>query len=276
MNRLQRADFEILKYYDQFTRKHQLKYFLYAGTLLGSIRHKGFIPWDDDVDVGMRRAEFEKFEKLFIKSNYEELGYIYQSRKIYSYQAFELSKIRSRELNMVERMPETQKGNFGPWIDIFPYDNVPDDLQKRKEQFKKVNFYNEIIKKFLLVQVEPADSGIKKITKKIIQRTNEKIHEYYFFMPYVFRERAKWMKKYNHIKTSHSADLSYMYHKDFEDYSRTILKNKDLENLVEGEFENKKFSIPANSDEILTSLYGDYMKIPKKSERKEHKIEYLV
>lgn len=276
MNKLQSAEFNILRYFDKFAIRNNLDYFLFAGTLLGSVRHQGFIPWDDDIDVGMKRVEFEKFEKAFIESNYEELGYIYQSRKIFQYQAYELSKVRSKEVNMIERMPKTQKGNYGPWIDIFPFDNIPDEEEKRIEQYKKVTFYNTIIKKFLLVQVEPDDKGIKKLLKKVVQKLNEKFHQIYFFLPYVFRKRKEWMTKYNNIETSHSADISYMYYKNFNDFSKRFFKNEDLDDMIQGEFEGEYFKVPRNYDDILTIHYGNYMKLPKKSDRKEHKIEYFI
>ena len=274
MNDLQKAEFNILKYFDQFTKKHNLDYFLYAGTLLGSIRHKGFIPWDDDIDVGMKRDEFEKFESLFLNSNYKEDGYIYQSRKVYPFQALPISKIRSKEIEMIERMPKTQKGNYGPWIDIFPFDNIPDDPKLRIDQYNKVNFYNNLIKKLLLIQVEPNDRGIKKTVKRIVQRMNEKLHPLYFFMPYLFKKRHEYMTMYNDIDTTHAADLSYMYYKDFGEYSKTFFTNKDIVNLTVGEFENEEFNIPVNYDIMLKMLYDDYMVLPEESERKIHKIEY--
>lgn len=276
MNRLQQAEYNILKFFDKFTKENNLKYFLYAGTLLGAIRHKGFIPWDDDIDVGMLREEFDRFEMLFLESNYKEKGFIYQSRKNYPYQALPLSKIRSNELKMAERMPTTQKGNYGPWIDIFPFDNIPDNLEERRKQYKKVNFYNNIIKKTLLIQVEPEDHGIKKNIKKIIQWSNERFHEYYFFLPYVFKKRHYYMTKYNNIETTHVADISYMHYKSFEDYSKRFFRKKDLENLTVGHFEEDTFNIPANYDEILKTHYGEYMKLPPENERKIHKIEYEI
>lgn len=276
MNPLQEAELNILKYYDEFTKKNKLAYTLYAGTLLGSVRHEGFIPWDDDIDVGMKRADFEQFEKLFIQSNYEKDGFIYQSRKIYPFQALPLSKIRSTEIDMVERMPTTQKGNYGPWIDIFPFDNIPDNEEQRVEQYKKVSFYNRLIKKFLLVQVEPEDQGLKKFAKKIVQSSNEKLYRTYFFLPYLFNQRERWMTKYNDIETSHSADLAHMHYKNYTDFTKTIFKNEDLNHLTEGKFGDQYYPIPKNYDEILTTLYGDYMTLPKKSERKQHKIEYTI
>lgn len=276
MNILQKEELEILKYFDNFTERNNLSYILYAGTLLGAVRHKGFIPWDDDIDVAMKREEYEKFEKLFINSDYREKGFNYQSRKIYPYQAIPFSKIRSKQINVIERVSKTQKGYYGPWIDIFPYDNIPDDPEKRLEQYKKVNFYNTILKKFLLIQIEPEDKGVKKIVKKIVRNINENLYRSYFFLEYVFRKREEWLKMYNDIETTHSADISYMYHKNYQEYSGTFIKNKDFKNLKKMDFEDRMFYVPKNYDEILTNLYGNYMKIPEKSERKEHKIEYLV
>lgn len=276
MNDLQKAEFNILKYYDEFTKKHNLNYFLFAGTLLGAIRHEGFIPWDDDIDVAMKRTEFEKFEKLFIDSNYEEDGYTYQSRKLYPYQALALSKIRSKEINMVERMPNTQKGNYGPWIDVFPFDNIPDDEEKRIEQYKKVSLYNELIKKLLLVQVEPEDKGLRKTAKRIVQSLNENLYQFNLLLPYLFKKRHEWMTRYNNTKTTHSADISYMQYKDYNDFSKRFFKNSDLDDLIAGKFEGKLFSIPRNYDEILTTHYGEYMTLPEEADRKVHKIEYLI
>lgn len=276
MNELQQAEFNILKYFDRFAKENDIPYFLYAGTLLGAIRHEGFIPWDDDIDAGLLRSDFEDFEQKFMDSSYKEDGYIYQTRKIYPFQTFEISKIRSNELNMTERMPKTQKGNHGPWIDIFPFDNIPDDEEKRQEQYKKVTFYNSILKKFLMIQVEPEDKGIKKILKKIIQWTNETFHQFYFFLPYIFRKRYEWMTKYNDIETNYAADISYMYYKDFNDFSKRFFKKEDLKTLTTATFENKLFNIPQNYDEILSTHYGDYMTLPKKEDRKIHKIEYVM
>ena len=132
MNELQQKDLEVLKYFRDFVDKEGTEYTLICGTLLGAIRHEGFIPWDDDVDVAMFKEDFDKFEDMFLKSDYKKDGMSYQSRKIYKYQTNAFSKIRSNTMNIQERVPKTQKGNYAPWVDIFPLFNVTDDIEKQR------------------------------------------------------------------------------------------------------------------------------------------------
>lgn len=273
MNELQKNEFKILKYFKKIAEENDINYFLYAGTLLGSIRHQGFIPWDDDIDIGMLRKDFEKFEEFFINSDYEMDGYLYMSRKLYPFNAQPFSKIRSKNMNIRERMPATQKGNFGPWIDIFPFDNIPNDSKKRREQYNKVTFYNNIIKKIMLFQVVPENKGLKRRFKEVLQKINDKIYPLYFFMPYLYKKRNKYMTMYNDVETSHVADLSFLYYKDYEDYSRHIFKKEYLEDLTDGQFETEFFKIPKKYDDILTIMYDEYMILPPDSERKTHNIE---
>ena len=103
---------------------------------------------------------------------------------------------------------------------------------------------------------------------------NEKTTSFIFFVPYLFKKRHEYMTMYNDIDTTHAADLSYMYYKDFGEYSKTFFTNKDIVNLTVGEFENEEFNIPVNYDIMLKMLYDDYMVLPEESERKIHKIEY--
>lgn len=275
MNDIQKAEFKILGYFHKFCENHNLKYSLYGGTLLGSIRHKGFIPWDDDTDVMMKRDEFERFEKLFLKSDYEREGYSYQTRKLIPSYALAFSKIRTREINIRERVSKTQKGNYGPWLDIFPLDNVPDDEDLRRAQFKKVAFYNKLIRLFLLVYLKEEDKGLRKILKGLVQWSNENLGRLYFFMPYIFRKRNHYMTMYNQVSTSHCADISYIFYKDYEDFSKQIFENQMMDDLILGEFESGDFFIPRKYDEILTIMYGDYMELPPVEERKQHNLEYI-
>ena len=271
MTQDQKDMLDILKYFHNFAEKNNVPYTLFFGTLLGSVRHEGYIPWDDDIDVVIRRKDFEIFEDKFLKEDYDKQGYIYQSRRIYPFQALEISRIRNKTISVREEVSKTQEGNIGPWIDIFPYDNVPDDPKLIKEQFDKVTYYNRLIKLFLLVNVGDNDHGLRRVVKTIIQTINERFYKYYFFMPRIFRKRHEWMTKYNDIETNNSGELCYIYHKDYKAYLNSIFPNKKIEDVVLGKFEDEMFYIPREAKEILEKYYGPtYMELPPESERKTH------
>lgn len=274
MNELQKEELRILEYFIEFANKNNIKYSLYAGTLLGAIRHTGFIPWDDDVDVAMTRNEFKRFEELFIKDNYKEDNLTYHSRIIFRNLAIPFSKIRSNNLNIIEKLPKTQPLFYGPWIDVFPYDNIPDDPILRKCQFSKIKFYNKLIVLFSLVHVENTNKTLKNKIRYIIQKFNELTYKFnpILILSYKFRDRE--IQKYTNTKTKYKADLSYMFYSSYEDYEKTFVLSESFDKTTFANFENIKCSIFSEYDSILTSLYGDYMVLPPENERKIHKIEY--
>lgn len=273
MNELQQKDLEVLKYFRDFVDKEGIEYTLICGTLLGAIRHEGFIPWDDDVDVAMFKEDFDKFEDMFLKSDYKKDGMSYQSRKIYKYQTNAFSKIRSNTMNIQERVPKTQKGNYGPWVDIFPLFNVPDDIEKQRELYYAIKKYDNIIKKALLIQVEPNDKGLKKAIKFVVQKTNELLHPLYFFLPSVFKKREALYNKYSEEETTMCGNFTFMFTKTFEQFQSEIWYKEDLKQLKLSKFEDDMFKVPVNYDRILTKNYGDYMTLPPEEDRKIHKIE---
>lgn len=276
MDDIQKLEFEILEYFAKFAKENDINYSLYAGTLLGSIRHKGFIPWDDDIDVSMNRENYEKFIQKFSHSNYKNDGFTFQTKTKQNFIAMPISKIRSDKMNIREKLPKTQEGNYGPWIDIFPFDNVPDDENLRRKQYNSIRFYNNIIKRTLLIQVEPEDKGLKKLVKRVIQKTNEMCYKWYFFLPYVFKKRDETIQMYNNVETMCSGDISYMFYKSYDAYMTSIFENEDLKKQSIGIFEGKEFPIPQAYDKILSRQYGDYMTLPSEKDRKVHKLEYEI
>ncbi len=273
MNDLQKADYEVLKYFDKFCRKEGINYFLFAGTLLGAVRHKGFIPWDDDIDIAMKRSEFDKLEAKFLEMNAVDGDYSYHSRKVHFYQVHDGAKIRSNALNITERMPSTQKGNFGPWLDIFPYDNIPDDPKERRELYDKLTFYNKWLKNFLMIQIEPTDKGLRRIAKGVIQWFNETFYRINPFIPYLLKKRLALTTKYNDIETTHAGDSTFIYYRTYEAYEASFMTHEEMDNLFEMEFEDGMFMAQRDYDDILTRYYGNYMQIPDEEDRKVHKIE---
>lgn len=275
MNKLQREDLKILKVLDKFCKDNDISYVLYAGTLLGAIRHKGYIPWDDDVDIAMDRENFDKFEDLMSKSSLLEEGYSFQSNVYSKDYALPFSKVRSNTMNIKENVVSTQKGFIGPWVDIFVLDNVPNDKDLREKQFRKVYFYQKLISFFLLTRVTENNKGIKKFIKHLIETTNKHLYKYYFFLNFLYKRRLYHMTKYNNTQTKYVAELGYMFHPSHKTFETTLIKNDSIEDPEHTLFEDLLAPIPKNSDEVLTRSYGDYMTLPSEEERKVHQIEYI-
>ncbi|MDE8276224.1 LicD family protein [Erysipelothrix rhusiopathiae] len=275
MNELQREDYNILVWVKAFCDRENINYFLYAGTLLGAIRHQGFIPWNDDVDIAMEREDFDRFDALMAQELKNNTPYRYQSRQNDKYLAIEFSKVRSDILKIKETVSKTQKGYEGAWVDIFPMDRVPDDETLRRKQFEQVNKYTRLLRIFLLVQETENDKGAKLILKKTMQFLNEKLYKINIFIPILMKKRYKAMTQYRDVETSCIGDLGYLYFENYDQYNTSIIERKHIKEPIETLFEDEMFKIPSDADAVLTRAFGDYMTLPAEEDRKIHRIETL-
>ena len=138
MNDLQKRLLVILKEFARVCGKHNLRYFLNGGTCLGAIRHKGFIPWDDDVDVMMPREDYEKF--LTLQYEYEGTPYFIQSWKSDPRYTYGFAKLRDSSTTFIEDFYRNHRINHGVWIDIFPLDGMAKKPIPREKCAKRVKF----------------------------------------------------------------------------------------------------------------------------------------
>ena len=267
---LQKEEYDIMKRIHKFCGEHDIKYMLYAGTLLGAVRHKGFIPWDDDMDIAMSRESFEKFDKLLVGGHFDDEEYHYQSNKTYKYYASEATKVRTSKIKLKEKVSKTQQGFHGAWVDIFPYDNIPDDPYLREQQFNIVHKYDRILYFSLLIRETDRDRGIKKVFKKSMRLVNELLYPLYFFVPIILNKRHEAITQYNSTKTMDKGNFGYMFYKDYEEFSRNVISNDDFKDLIKLDFRESQFLAPKNYGAILTKLYGDYMQIPDEADREVH------
>ena len=135
VKRMQKTTFQILKYFASFCEEHKLRYFLACGTLLGAVRHKGFIPWDDDVDVYMPRKDYMSFLHLVgssFDSRYILISPYNSERYIHNY-----AKIYDSQTVLIE-YPDTIRFEIGVYIDIFPVDGLPDSSKESNRFFKEM------------------------------------------------------------------------------------------------------------------------------------------
>ena len=247
---------DILLEFADFCDRNNLKYYLSGGTMLGAIRHNGFIPWDDDVDVLMPRPDYEKLMVKW-KENPLKNRYRLATRKN-GLSSFPFVKIYDLSTEVVGKYTSADKNL---WIDIFPMDGVPEDEKQCKRHLEKARRIKGWMNYSMTCSLETS-SFWKKIVK----------------IPAVFIARLvgtdNWAKQLE--------QLGKMYNFEESRYAAGVLwscgarermeKEKYLP-IVEVEFEGKKFHAPQCWDEYLKAMYGDYMKLPPKNSRKYHLIE---
>lgn len=266
MDEVKRRELEILLAFDSLAKEHGVRYSLAYGTLLGAVRHKGFIPWDDDIDVMVPRPDYERLLGLIRDgslgaSEFEFVGY-------------ELGNFPMPFIKMVDpsiRVHDIATKNNIPlnlWIDIFPLDGVPADEDAWAEACGKAQTCKNLIKvgnyRFL-----GAGKGLGKRIAKMVA------------MPFVMLlklndeaerdviELAKGDPSYE--KSQFVADVVWGPYGTGERFSKTLLSG-----FVTIDFEGHLLSALAGWDAYLRGIYGDYMQLPPVGKRVAHGVEAWV
>lgn len=247
LRELQLFELDILKEFDRICRNNQLQYFLACGTLLGAIRHQGFIPWDDDIDVYMPYEDYIKFAKICEKEINSE--YYFQSRNENPQNFIYWNRIGRNNTTSIDLSLANIHMQWGICIDIFPLFPYSDDekiIQKRTHWFKR---YELLSLKYLHLKTADSVKGVARLKKKIHgifnDKTNLKLFHYY---------ETK-------LGTEFQDDSLYM------DYECSKIcggfKKEWFSKPCEMKFEDSYFYVPNGYHEYLTAVYGDYMMPPK-------------
>ncbi len=260
LRKLQLVQLEILIEFDRICKKHNIKYQLYSGTLLGAVRHKGFIPWDDDVDICMLRSDYERIlnilsieldKKFFLQTCNTDKGYIHS-----------FARIRKNNTLMLQKTWKDMDMHHGIFIDIFPMDNVIPDTLKGKIHSNLVYTIRKL--KWLKIKKECVLSN--KLYKKYI-----KLFIHYLLKPISLRmintietKIASLFVNKNTEYSTHLSEGTKIY------YYKYLINNNEFYDTIEMEFEGHLFSVPRNYDKILTNNFGDYMTLPPLEQQKPH------
>ncbi|WP_279167052.1 LicD family protein [Thomasclavelia cocleata] len=251
---LKKIELEIFIEFKKICDKNNLNYYICAGTLLGAVRHNGFIPWDDDIDILMLRDDYERFIKIAQNElpEYYFLQNVYTDPEFY----FNFSKIRDNRTTFIETSSKNLNINHGVFIDIFPLDRFPrfciDKIyirlveriaNARISEYFENNNNNKSMKDFI----------IKKISYALFKTPKRAI----FFKEKVYKKinkkRGDLLKNYSGA-WGNKEIVSEDYFKDI-----TIL-----------DFEGVQAKAPIYFDKYLTNLYGNYMKLPPIKEQVSH------
>lgn len=248
---------DILKNVHDLCEKYGLKYFLDAGTLIGAVRHKGFIPWDDDVDIGMLREDYNKFLKI-AKEELPTHLFLQTFETDKEYDIYPVPcKVRCNNTILLEAdNRDNYKMHNGIYIDIFPYDSLP--KYKFVYKIQRTLSYN-VLKSFKRIKDTPEKLSFK----------NKITFSFYRLVIKLFSTERR-LKFFDYLTTWNDVNSEYMGYGVDTYWSEYIYKKSDYFDLIKLDFEGEKFYAPKNYDTILTQLYGDYMTMPKEEDRVWH------
>ena len=249
----------ILHYYHAFCNEYELKYYIAYGSLIGAVRHHGFIPWDDDVDVYMERKDYERFMSLLPKLD-DGFYVLSSSNSEYYYNNF--ARLCSNSCILKLKGVETID-NLGAFIDIFPLDNVPLDKRERDSFYKELKVAKEDVMYSLPLQYYFSCS-YRRIIKYCINVPRRIKCRFIIGTKRLKEKRDLLLIKYQDQDAGLYADL-------FDSPSDSLLVQKsEIERTIEYPFEDIKVNVPNGFDTILRRLYGDYMVLPNEDERVTH------
>ena len=258
LTELQSFNLEILKDVAGFCERNGIRYSLGYGTLLGAVRHKGFIPWDDDIDVMMPREDYERFRTLYHSDKY---SFIDSRNTPDCYIAF--GRVCDTEKTTASSCIPWVKKEVGVWIDIFPIDRVPDDL----DTFRRVYDSLLLLMKFNLGirKVHTFSSSRLSIKKRLKVWLLKRMHP-----RLIRRDPADIVKDMNTLISLVSpADSKHWSQLCCPDAGTDEFFNDDeIKEYVKMPFEDSEFYVWSGYDKILRDSYGDFMTLPPLNKRK--------
>ena len=239
---------DLLISFDKVCRKYNIKYSLAYGSILGYIRHHGFIPWDDDIDVWMLRSEYNKLlshaddfrDPYFLQIPGQDHGYY-----------FSFSKLRNINTSCVSHAFRYASFNSGIALDIFPVDNFVES--SAQNNFETIDYYNKV-----------NSTNMRRFNPFPTEEETERFRNTPNLNSLEVLKRIDEIATKNNTKNVNQVcvTVNTIYY-----WKRQVFLRKDLEETIDVDFYGYKIPIPKNYDQVLKTLYGDYMVMPPKDQR---------
>ncbi len=252
---VQALQLHLLVEVDRICRRHAVNYCLLFGTLLGQQRHGGFIPWDDDIDIGVYRQDFDRLLTI-LSAELDSQLYEVQWAKPDNDVTVAHAKVRCLNTGFVEAVKADQaKLQQGVFIDLFPLDVLPDDARARKKQKR------DYFKVTYALRYKARDYVPRHWAKRLVLSLIS------------LKSRAKLLDERYRIMTRHANETTHewiAFPSSYRDYASSFIRSAGLEPFVDASFCGYSVKVPWDCKGQLTSLFGDYLTLPEASDRHGH------
>lgn len=262
---LQEIELENLRMLMEICEKNHLRYYLIGGSLLGAMRHKGFIPWDDDIDVGLPRPDYKRFVKIakdYLPAHMD----VKTMTSDPNYKCYFTRLINNKKKIYWDHGQYTAV--IGVWMDVFPLDGLPKNRLLREVQLFRVKLCKALYK-FTQIDYVTTNRTNRPLSERVLIRF-ARITRIGKLMngDKRLQKLDRVLQKYDYDSSAYAWNFSGCYGR------REVVPHIQLGGSRTAQFEGLRVSIPEAAEDYLTSIYGDYMKLPPEDQRKSHEVRF--
>lgn len=261
MKKVWAVELDLLNEFTRVCEVHHLKWFAHAGTMLGAIRHNGFIPWDDDIDVVMPREDYIKL--CSIGPTVFTNPYFFQTEETDRFFCRSFARIRNSQTTAIQLWEKEYRYpyNQGIFIDVFPIDNVPNNVDERTKYYEQVSFYHDMawqMRNFVYFYHIDKTVGINKLIKRHIK------HLLYKYIMRKKRDYLNYLAKCEKLTQMYNGqDTIFLGESIIPPLGRWIWEKEWIERIEYVPFEMLMIPVPIGYEECLRSGFGDNWRIPR-------------
>lgn len=257
MKEIWAVQLDLFAEFDRVCRKYGIIYIASGGTMLGAVRHHGYIPWDDDIDLMLTRDQYDKLCQ--VAPNEFKHPYFFQTEKTDVGFMRGFARLRNSETTGIQKQEISYHltYNQGIFIDIFPMDNIPNDKSKYERQCKKYSFYNLLFSYLNVIEtgiVNDEVSLLERSIRKLLSSSLGIISKKMRLCDHYYEKAQRECMRYNCEKSEYISLLSFQM-----DNLKHAIRNSDMDHIIYVDFEFLKMPIIANYDEHLKLKYGKYL-----------------
>lgn len=263
LQRLQRAELRILKEFDTLCRENDIRYFGCGGTAIGAVRHGGFIPWDDDIDVGMLRRDYERFLKVAAHWKTDQFQVV--NAETDPVMPLPTTRWVLRGTRFQEECFQDLDCAWGIFLDIFCFDNVPDDDRAMRRQAWAAWFYGKMM---ILSSIDRPvlyfDGWKARLTQRVCRIVHRALRALHLGPAFWYRKAKRVAVRYRYVKTKRAA-----FYFDPTPFTSIVYK-KHIFPTKDRSFSGLMIPFPGKVQMYLRRRYGDYMTLPPEDKRHNH------